>query len=231
MLSNSSTAQRVIGKDSVMLVTYQLTLSSPASKLKLTSTGSLIIDGMVSYYYTSDPNQVTDDGNKIPGTIKYADSNYALFNRPMMPKYDRFTYFSDTLHPMKWNLTGRTIVIKDRVGYEAKTFFRGRHFTAYYDPKIPLNNGPVKFGGLPGLIIKLFDSERIWDYELKTITKGPAEFQGNKINYAGNYKMFLSIYPEWRRRLEEKFNANESTDPNCPTCGSKSTYYSLEIYE
>jgi GLPGLI family protein len=39
--------------------------------------------------------------------------------------------------------------------YKAGLTWRGRNYTAYYTPEIPLPFGPFKFKGLPGLIISL----------------------------------------------------------------------------
>jgi GLPGLI family protein len=68
-----------------------------------------------------------------------------------------YKYFDvvDTLHPMKWTLTKET---KEILGYKCKsatTTFRGRSYTAFYAPKIPVSDGPWKFGGLPGLILEV----------------------------------------------------------------------------
>lgn len=214
-------------KDSVFVVTYNRTFKLP--DYFTTTKCSIVIDSSVSYFFSMDYDDLEKSKMRNPAIIKNTDS--ILFCQPMMPKYDHFTYFSDTLHPMKWEITGNKIDLKGRVGYEATTFFRGRFYTAYYDPNVPFSNGPMKFGGLPGLIIKIYDRERLWDYELISIKREVNKHKPNKINYAGDFTFFLSIYPEWRRRAEEKFAATETTDPNCPTCGSKSVYYSLELYE
>lgn len=225
--TNDIIAQKNLFIDSVLIVSYNITHQLP--NFQATSSSKLIIDGTVSYYFGS--SEFIKNGEILnAGIVKYSDSSHLLFCQPMMPKYDKYTYFSDSLHPMKWEFTEKKIELNGRVGYEAKTFFRGRYFTAYYDPKIPFSNGPLKFGGLPGLIIKLYDKELRWNFELISIKPELRTFKGNKMNYAGDYQKFLSIYPEWRKRLEEKLAATESVDPNCPTCGSKNTHYSIEIY-
>ncbi|HCF63212.1 MAG TPA: hypothetical protein DEU93_02745, partial [Chitinophagaceae bacterium] len=186
--------------DSVIVVRYNNT--NYLSQLKTTRIMKLIIDRDASYFFISNPDFKIEEEGKIPSIIKYIDSNKLLFNQPMMPKYDKYNYFSDSLYPMKWNLTGKKEVINGRVGYEATTFFRGRYFTAFYDPNIPFNNGPMKFGGLPGMIIRFYDKDRIFYYDLHSIIQEPRTFKVNKINWGGDYKTFLSIYPEWRRKLE-----------------------------
>ncbi len=63
-------------------------------------------------------------------------------------------YVRDSLNLFKWQLvdSSRTIL-----GYNclmAKTTIRGRSFTVFYAPDIPLTDGPWKFNGLPGIILR-----------------------------------------------------------------------------
>ncbi len=230
-MSSDTFAQPKFVKDSVLVIMYNEKNSLPHNPgYHITNQRKLIIDGNTSYYFISNPQFQNVDSFKMRASIiKYIDSNYILFNQPMMPKYDRYTYFSDSLHNMKWQLTGRKELINGRFGYEAKTFFRGRNFTAWYDPTIPFQNGPLKFGGLPGLIIKFYDKEHIWFFELASIMKEKRQFNIDNIHYAGDYQTYLTIFPEWDRKTRERDNANQSIDPNCPTCGSKNKHYSIEM--
>lgn len=60
---------------------------------------------------------------------------------------------------MKWQLVDSTVTV---LGFEckmAKKRYYGRNYTAYYAPSIPLQDGPLKFCGLPGLIIQLKDDK------------------------------------------------------------------------
>lgn len=42
--------------------------------------------------------------------------------------------------------------------------FRGREYTAWFTPDIPLKDGPYKFSGLPGLILEISDSQQNYVY-------------------------------------------------------------------
>lgn len=85
-------------------------------------------------------------------------------------------YEEDYPVAMKWKLLPEK---KELLGYtcqKAETTFRGRHYTAWFTQEIPLKEGPGKFGGLPGLILQLSDSQNHFSYlcvgieEPKTIT-------------------------------------------------------------
>ena len=52
---------------------------------------------------------------------------------------------------------------KDILGYKtylATTNYAGRNYIAYYTPEIPVQEGPYKFFGLPGLILEVFDDKK-----------------------------------------------------------------------
>ena len=48
---------------------------------------------------------------------------------------------------------------------KATCHFSGREFTAWFTQKIPVRNGPWKFGGLPGAILKVSDKDNLYDFE------------------------------------------------------------------
>lgn len=68
--------------------------------------------------------------------------------------------YSDTLPKIDWRFI--TDTTRNVIGYEcqlAECDFRGRHYLAWFTTELPLPYGPYKFGGLPGLILQMQDSE------------------------------------------------------------------------
>ncbi|PTT75578.1 GLPGLI family protein, partial [Chryseobacterium sp. HMWF001] len=49
---------------------------------------------------------------------------------------------------------------------KAEVTFKGRNWIAWYSPEIPFPYGPMKFSGLPGLIIKITDDKGDFDFEI-----------------------------------------------------------------
>lgn len=86
--------------------------------------------------------------------LKYRLSTSAFFVCP------------DSVPSLEWNFSyEETYSIMGYDCRKAAAEFAGRNYTAWFTPEIPLPFGPYKFGGLPGLILKLEDSERqyIWE--------------------------------------------------------------------
>ncbi|MDQ1856646.1 GLPGLI family protein [Chryseobacterium sp. WLY505] len=68
--------------------------------------------------------------------------------------------------PVKWEVTN---VVEKQNGYSAQKAvagFGGRVWTAWFTKEIPLSDGPYKFSGLPGLIVKLEDDKGDYKFDL-----------------------------------------------------------------
>ena len=77
---------------------------------------------------------------------------------------DTHFIYVDSLNMLSWNITDS---VKTILGYEcqkATSYFRGRHWIAWFAPEIPVNDGPWKLMGLPGLIMEAYDKSRHYDY-------------------------------------------------------------------
>ncbi len=81
-------------------------------------------------------------------------------------------YYTENLPLFKWDIGTETATV---CGYEcikATCHWRGRDFTAWFTPDIPVQYGPWKFGGLPGLIMKVSDNEGIYSFEAVAVENG-----------------------------------------------------------
>ena len=60
------------------------------------------------------------------------------------------------------------------IGYsckQAKMRFAGRNYIAWFTLDVPVNDGPYKFGGLPGLIVKIYDTKNQHNFALARIKR------------------------------------------------------------
>lgn len=90
----------------------------------------------------------------------YYNSNNGFYYSKVWEK-DTYIIKEDNL-VWNWELHPDTKEISGFQTQKATITFRGRNYTAWFTPEIPVKFGPWKFQGLPGLILEVYDdSERV----------------------------------------------------------------------
>jgi GLPGLI family protein len=82
-----------------------------------------------------------------------------------MPRNIPHSCYTEDIPAQEWSLCEETDTIADYLCQKAICRFRGRNFVAWFAPDIPINNGPWKFEGLPGLILKIYDMDKLYTFE------------------------------------------------------------------
>lgn len=72
----------------------------------------------------------------------------------------------ESISPQQWNITLDTLTVLGYTCQKATTTFRGRNYEAWFSPEVPINDGPWKFYGLPGLIMQVNDSENLFSFQI-----------------------------------------------------------------
>ena len=91
-------------------------------------------------------------------------------------KTNQKTYFKDRIgrdlysyeedRPLNWKIESETRKIGEYKVQKAETDFGGRRRTAWFTTDLPYQDGPYKFGGLPGLIVKVEDDKGDYSFDL-----------------------------------------------------------------
>jgi len=137
-------------------------------------------------------------------------------------------FYSDSLHPMVWKLESEKKLLVGKECFKAETDFRGRHYTAWYAPSIPVPNGPWKFGGLPGLILEIYETGTRSIY-WKMVSLDPTNQEiPSTPSYSLNFPGFKQMYRKGVRSYIEATEGSDSVDPNCPTCTPKVKVQTIE---
>jgi len=118
--------------------------------------------------------------------------------------------YEEDLPLFNWKISNEKLTILSYNCQKATTLFRGRVFIAWYTDEIPLPNGPWKFSGLPGLILKLADSDNNFVYECQGIErlkqKEPIKFY--QIDYIKTSRKDLAkTYQRFHNNIVEYMNA------------------------
>jgi len=98
-------------------------------------------------------------------------TEYANMPRPLPHRQ-----YTEKLPVQDWKLHDETATIAGRLCRKATCRFRGRDFVAWYAPAIPHSNGPWKFGGLPGLILKVHDTNNLYVFECIRVETSARKF-------------------------------------------------------
>ena len=110
--------------------------------------------------------------------IRNKNSNITLNYVSLSPNY----YVYETKDHQNWKILKDTKEIDGIKLQKATTNYGGRIWEAWFAPSIPLQEGPYKFKGLPGLIVELKDLKEQYIFML---------FKSKNLNYNYNTDYFL----------------------------------------
>jgi len=97
--------------------------------------------------------------------------NYPTKNTITLTDYIDKPYKSTQQTKFNWKIiTNSDTIINSFKCIKAKTNFAGRNYNAWFTIQVPISDGPYKFCGLPGLIIKINDTTNQHCFTLKSLT-------------------------------------------------------------
>ena len=93
------------------------------------------------------------------GTVTYqVNKTYPDYKVSLHRRLSMETYKILEDKKPEWKISSEKEKIGEFTGQKATTSFGGREWTAWFSSEIPIPDGPYKFHGLPGLIIKIEDA-------------------------------------------------------------------------
>ena len=85
-------------------------------------------------------------------------------------------YQQASMSPENWNIISDSdSTIAGLKTHKAECHFGGRRWVAWFTPEIPVSDGPYKFSGLPGLIVKLESGEGDYSFHISGIERNLSE--------------------------------------------------------
>lgn len=112
--------------------------------------------------YTVDEKYDFTEGN-IFWRIKKNLKEDLVFETQIMPPT---SYTFQDQYKLNWKITNETKIKEAIKLVKAETKFRGRDWIAWFNPDLPILDGPYKFYGLPGLIYEVYDKKETYHFEL-----------------------------------------------------------------
>ncbi|MDR1202979.1 MAG: GLPGLI family protein [Tannerellaceae bacterium] len=133
---------------------------------KFSSYRAMQIDSLIS---ASTTDQIRENPSRYVGGETFSVyKNYPPGKFTTTDKISTDWYLYEEPIPIQeWNTGGDST--KEILGYKcrmAECDFRGRHYIAWYSEEIPVADGPRKFGGLPGFILEVCDTDGYYQFTL-----------------------------------------------------------------
>ena len=91
--------------------------------------------------------------------------------------------YSEKCPTFKWQITNETDTVLGYLCKKATTKFAGRKYIAYYTEDLPVPYGPYKFGGLPGLILEIYDTDEEFGWICKDMNLNKELIKKYKWNF------------------------------------------------
>ena len=153
---------------------------------------SIITDNSIGDLSTGpgETSSVSSNDGETYQIVKDRNTNSLLFYDYFGMSKDSYGYKDNPV--FSWKISQDTASVLGYPCQKASINFRGRTYTAWFSTDIPINDGPWKFMGLPGLILKISDSKNLFGFELIGIENiaEPLAIQIPKAKYDCNHKQF-----------------------------------------
>lgn len=215
--------------------TYKITyISNLTNNSVRTESGLLIIKAnqesvyATKNYFKQDSILKLIQAGKISQYDVMNDSYpHTSFKNNIQKKYDSQTMIIPTLimmdyyvysqkNTINWQIFPDTLTIKNYKCNKATTTFEGRDYIAWYSTDIPISDGPHKFWGLPGLIIKIADTENHYTFELESFEK----FTENFLEFKKPDQVYEVTYENFKQLRKDE---NENPEKILESQGLKRT--------
>lgn len=217
---------------------YQVTTTPDSTNAdsRKTELAYLDTDGKKSYFYAEnslkrdsvmermrttknfDRNQMQNLRSNLQFTIEKNLTNQNLVYKSRIGR-DNYSY-SET-PSFDWKILPETVKIGDYQTQKAETKFGGRTWYAWFTQEIPLQDGPYKFSGLPGLIVKIQDEKGDYSFDLMQTKKIAEIYQ--PLNRGQFISLSKSKYIEMEKKIQKDpasfFSAQRSAGGRGPGGG------------
>src|ERR1035437_5169336 len=157
---------------------YDLTFVYDSTKINSTLKNQLVllIGDNESKFFVDDAPQYIKTATGMVTVIKLVESrglaateifkNFKTKKETIITNLRRQeSIYEEEIPALNWNITNESMVILSYTCKKATTTFLGRQYEAWFTTDIPINHGPWKLGGLPGLILKANDIQNYYIFE------------------------------------------------------------------
>jgi len=188
-------------RDSIMRATFERQMAAAQTSgggVTIRAVGTIGSGGQVS------------SGDQTIVFKNWPAGNITVTDRVVMDSYS----YTESSNEMLWQILPDTETILSYSCQKAVTTFRGRDYEAWFTPDIPINEGPWKFCGLPGLILKVSDTRQHYVFECIGLEQREASIEYADMDYLKTNRKDLAKIK--RKYFEDPMAAMENMTAAAP---------------
>jgi GLPGLI family protein len=122
--------------------------------------------------------------------------------------------YEENMDEIQWQIETDTATVLSYLCQKATTDYHGRHFEAWFAPDIPINDGPWKFRGLPGLILSIQDADRYYRFQAIGLENSTLSINFPQNNYLKTSRKEVNIIHKRFAENPIEFITNSIPDAN-----------------
>ena len=208
---------------------YQVSMATDTTNLanKTVENAYLDVDGKKSYFYSEKNLQRDSIMERMRTTRNFSFQQMENFRSKIdyviqkdIPNQNilfkirigRDSYSYTEKPDFSWKILPETATIGEYKTQKAETQYGGRTWYAWFTPEIPVQDGPYKFSGLPGLIVKVQDQNADFSFDLMQTKKisrlQEPSFRGQTIEVKKS--KFLTLQKDFQKDPSSFFNSQRS---------------------
>lgn len=131
--------------------------------------------------------------------------------------------YEEEMNAFDWEILDDTLTVGDYLCQKAVCQYGGRTWEAWFTDELPFEDGPYKFHGLPGLILKVADTRNHYRFDLVSVEVPPEGTEVEWYNSGSIIEMttreeFLRIQEEARQNVMSHFDERTSPEAQKRAC-------------
>jgi GLPGLI family protein len=197
-MRDTADMSRLRSDDMTLLIGKKVSKFYCYGTFQLDSLMQLVIKGIVDAADYTSVNSNYRGGEYFKVYNNYPENKITFTDKILTTYY----LYEEDIPVQKWKIHNDTATIAGYKCKKAACTFRGRDYIAWFTDDIPINSGPYKFGGLPGLIVEIGDtkSQHIFQLTDTKKTKEPVLFE-TRDYLKTNRKDYTAVYRKYKHNF------------------------------
>lgn len=172
---------------------------------KFYSANKKIADSIIDERGKQNPEGFDYSGIKWGKVNEIVEKIYPDYKIYFFQSLDHDTYKVEDERKIVWKILQEKEKIGNWETQKATVDLYGRKWTAWFAPSFPFQDGPYKFHGLPGLIIKIIDDSQSHIFELKEVKNLNKDYEWQSAAEKNNFHTPISVNQDRFNKIYQNY--------------------------